>query len=394
MPQPRLGLALSGGGYRAAAFHLGVLRTLRARGLLERVAVISAVSGGAVLAAAWVARGREGFAAFEARMRAFLARDLKRRVLLAALRPDRLARLLLDPAYSLTEVMAVVLDRELLGGATLGGLAGVAPRLVVNATCVNHGTGFRFTPERIGDWLVATEDRRTLECLPLSRAVAASAAFPGGFAPIVLRGRDVFAGSRAAPREILLTDGGVDDNLGVQALIAEECSELIVSDGSFPFEADERPLDRYGLPPGRRLAVAALLLATVAWGAARLDVPAWLLALAGVLAVSVLLRLRLAVALFGGVMMRGQRRGLLRRLFAGAGQRPVVYLGLGSALSRESERRLRERGIDVARLRRVRTDLALSRGELDALVALGEALADERLDALSGPRVRALGGTP
>jgi hypothetical protein len=193
----------------------------------------------------------------------------------------------------------------------------------------------------------------------------------------------VFAGSRAAPREILLTDGGVDDNLGVQALIAEECRELIVSDGSFPFEADERPLDRYGLPPRRRLATAALLLACVAWGAARFDVPAGLLALAGLLAVSVLLRLRLAVTLFGSVMMRGQRRGLLRRLFAGASERPVVYLGLGSALSHESERRLRERGIDVARLRQVRTDLALSREEVDALGDLGEALAEERLVSLS-----------
>jgi NTE family protein len=351
MPPARLGLALSGGGYRAAAFHLGVLRALHARGLLERVAVISAVSGGALLAAAWVARGPEGFAAFEARMRSFLARGLKRRVALAALRPDRLARLLLDPAYSLTEVMAAVLDRELLNGTTLGSLADVAPRLVVNATCVNHGTGFRFTPDRIGDWLVATEDRRVLGAFSLARAVAASAAFPGGFAPVVLRGRDVFAGSRAAPREILLADGGVDDNLGVQALIAEECSELIVSDGSFPFEADERPLDRYGLPLRRRLATTALLLACVGWGAARFNVPAWLLALAGLLAVAVLLRLRLAVALFGGVMMRGQRRGLLRRLFAGAAARPVVYLGLGSALSHESERRLRERGVDVARLR-------------------------------------------
>lgn len=387
MVPSRLGLALSGGGFRAAAFHLGVLRALHARGLLDRVAVVSAVSGGALLAAAWVARAREGFPAFEARMRAFLARDLKRRVLLAALRPDRLARLLVDPAYSLTEVLAAVLDRALLQGATLGSLAGVVPRLVVNATCVNHGTGFRFTPERIGDWLVATEDRRTLARFPLARAVAASAAFPGGFAPVVLRTRDLFAASRAAPREILLTDGGVDDNLGVQALIAGECTGLIVSDGSFPFEADERPLDRYGLPPGRRLAVAGLLLAVVAWGAARLDIPTWLLALAGLSSVAAALRLRLAIALFSGVMMRGQRRGLLRSLFGGAA-RPVVYLGLGSALSRESERRLRARGIDVARLRQVRTDLALAREDVDGLVALGEALAEQRLAGLgesSGP---------
>jgi hypothetical protein len=251
----------------------------------------------------------------------------------------------------------------------------------VNATCVNHGTGFRFSADRIGDWLVATEDRRTLGSFPLARAVAASAALPGVFAPLVLRGCDAFAGSRQPPREILLTDGGVDDNLGVQALLAEQCSPLVVSDGSFPFVAEPRPLDRYGLPPVRRAVLAALLLAFAAWGAARFDLPASALALAGMLTVLLALRLRLAVDLFGGVMLRGQRRGLLRRLFAGTDTRPCVYVGLSSALSHDSERRLRGRGIDVAALRRIRTDLALSRGEVDGLVSLGEALAEERLRA-------------
>jgi predicted acylesterase/phospholipase RssA len=373
----RLGLALSGGGFRAAAFHLGVLRGLDQRGLLDRVEAVSAVSGGAMLAAAWVASDRR-FDAFEARMRAFLSRDLKSRVLLAALRPDRLLRLAADPAYSLTEVLAHVLDRDLLGGATLGSLAGRRPRLVVSATCVNHGTGWRFAPDRIGDWILKTEDRHTLARFRLSRAVVASAAFPGGFAPVVLDPR-LFAASAAPPREVLLTDGGVDDNLGVQALFSEECTRLVVSDGSYPFVPDPRPLDRFGLTAGRRVALGALLAALTAWGAARLDAPAGLLVAAGVLLVAIALRLRLALFLFGGVMMRGQRRALLRRVFAGRLAVPVAYVGLASALSAESERRLRDRGIDVSALRRIRTDLALTRGEVDGLVALGEALVNERL---------------
>jgi predicted acylesterase/phospholipase RssA len=43
---PRLCLALSGGGIRSAAFQIGVLQGLRDRGLLSRVDLISAVSGG------------------------------------------------------------------------------------------------------------------------------------------------------------------------------------------------------------------------------------------------------------------------------------------------------------------------------------------------------------
>lgn len=47
----RLGLALSGGGFRAAFFHLGVLRRLAELDLLRHVTSISTVSGGSILAA-------------------------------------------------------------------------------------------------------------------------------------------------------------------------------------------------------------------------------------------------------------------------------------------------------------------------------------------------------
>lgn len=47
----RIGLALSGGGYRGAAYHLGVLRILNRLGVLDKVDVISSVSGGSIVAA-------------------------------------------------------------------------------------------------------------------------------------------------------------------------------------------------------------------------------------------------------------------------------------------------------------------------------------------------------
>src|SRR5258705_8880400 len=48
----RIGLALSGGGVRAATFHMGVLKRLAVEGLLERVSAISTVSGGSLVTAA------------------------------------------------------------------------------------------------------------------------------------------------------------------------------------------------------------------------------------------------------------------------------------------------------------------------------------------------------
>lgn len=46
---PRLGLALSGGGFRAALYHVGVVAALAEAGLLGRVEALSAVSGGSVV---------------------------------------------------------------------------------------------------------------------------------------------------------------------------------------------------------------------------------------------------------------------------------------------------------------------------------------------------------
>ncbi|TMK27526.1 MAG: patatin-like phospholipase family protein, partial [Alphaproteobacteria bacterium] len=47
----RIGLALSGGGFRATLYHLGLVRFLRDAGLLSQVTHITSVSGGSVFAA-------------------------------------------------------------------------------------------------------------------------------------------------------------------------------------------------------------------------------------------------------------------------------------------------------------------------------------------------------
>src|ERR1019366_9489163 len=56
-PEFQLGLALSGGGFRAMLFHLGSLWRINDLGLLKRLNVITSVSGGSIisgaLAAAW-----------------------------------------------------------------------------------------------------------------------------------------------------------------------------------------------------------------------------------------------------------------------------------------------------------------------------------------------------
>ena len=57
-----LGLALSGGGSRAAAFHCGTLSALRELGLTDKIGVVSTVSGGSLFGAAWMAARARGAA--------------------------------------------------------------------------------------------------------------------------------------------------------------------------------------------------------------------------------------------------------------------------------------------------------------------------------------------
>jgi len=77
-----VGLALSGGGSRAIAFHLGCLRALRDKNLLSRIQVISAVSGGAVIAAMY-AYSEDSFSSFEDRVFRLLQDGFKQTSLVA-----------------------------------------------------------------------------------------------------------------------------------------------------------------------------------------------------------------------------------------------------------------------------------------------------------------------
>src|SRR3954462_6403938 len=47
----RLAVCLSGGGYRAAIFHVGALRRLNELGVLSKIDTITSVSGGSIIAA-------------------------------------------------------------------------------------------------------------------------------------------------------------------------------------------------------------------------------------------------------------------------------------------------------------------------------------------------------
>jgi NTE family protein len=249
-------VTLSGGGARAAAFGLGVLRELkdtaltvngRPTTLLDEVALISGVSGGSVLAAHYAAFGDESLAGFETE---FLRSNFEGGLIHLALSPMKLWRLS-SPWYGRSHVLAERLEK-LFRGRTFGDLAARprSPDLLITATDLTTGAPFEFTPEQFA--LICSD----LAQLPLSFAVAASSSVPLLLTPMTLRNyaghcetapvalpaaaadnnyrtrlRDDDKASYADAAErpfIHLVDGGLVDNLGVRGVL-----DRIVSAGSF-----------------------------------------------------------------------------------------------------------------------------------------------------------------
>lgn len=179
----RVGVALSGGGFRAAAFHLGVLKRLEELGVLPRIEALSCVSGGSITGALYALRcaergGTPGSYPVDqliAELSPVLSDNLRGRALFGT--PARAARALwsfLSPTVTRIGLIVNELDRQLFRGAKLSDLP---PWILVNATNLRTGRAWKFYRDRAGDYLVGATERT--EHIRVAEAVAASAAYPG-----------------------------------------------------------------------------------------------------------------------------------------------------------------------------------------------------------------------
>lgn len=234
-PEEGTALCLSGGGYRAMLFHVGVLWRLNEAGLLRGLQRISSVSGGSITAGVlgrnWADLGFEEEVAV--RFRQALVDPVRR---LARTDVDITGVLggALSPWTSVADRVQEAYDRELFRGATMQDLPD-EPRFVFHATNLESGVLMRLSKPYLADYRVGRVDRPTF---PLALAVTASSAFPPFLSPcrLDLRGADWVTepGNDLADREgfrdeISLSDGGVYDNLGIESAW-KRYRTLLVSD--------------------------------------------------------------------------------------------------------------------------------------------------------------------
>lgn len=254
-----LGIALSGGGFRATLFSLGSLWRLNDAGLLGRLDRVTSVSGGSILLGVLAHRWRQlqftdgrasNFeAAIAAPVRDFCAKTIDIGAGLAGL---------LVPFKSAGDFLADRYAKSLFGATTIEDLPAAgesgAPKFIFYATNLQTGRSFRFRQDLMADYMLGV---CTGAKVPLAVAVAASSAFPPIFSPIVLHtdplswadGGDL-PNLAALRRRIVLADGGVYDNMGLESLI-DHVDIALVSDAGAPFAIDEAPPEDHLLQLGR-----------------------------------------------------------------------------------------------------------------------------------------------
>ncbi len=298
----KVGLGLSGGGFRASLFHIGVLAKLAELDVLKHVEVLSCVSGGSILGGHYYLEvknllenkadediTRQDYIDIVRRLeRDFLQgvqKNIRTRVAAELLTNLKMIFL---PGYSRTMRAGELYEKWLFSkvpdgnGAKLRWITDLyvkpkgekveffkpradnwkrrakVPDIILNVTTLNTGHNWQFTASWMGEPPVGIntevdanyrlrrmyywEAPERHQCIRLGHAVAASACVPGLFEPLVLKGLyDNIT--------VQLVDGGVHDNQGIVGLLEQDCDVLLISDASGQMGTQNEPSSGFlGVP--------------------------------------------------------------------------------------------------------------------------------------------------
>ena len=293
----KVGLALSGGGFRASLFHIGVLARLAELDVSRHVEVLSCVSGGSILGAYYYLEvqrlletkadsqiSRQDYIDIVHRLEKNFLKGVQSNIRTRVFaNPIKNLKMAVSSGYTRTHRAGELYEKELYSRIEDG--KGDAPRymrnlivhplnddstknqgfrpkshnwrraakvpvLVLNSTSLNTGHLWQFTAtwmgEPPGDINVAIDSNERLrrmyyqEAPPghpkmrLGYAVGSSACVPGVFTPLRLK-------NLYPDRDVLLVDGGVHDNQGTASLLEQDCAVVLVSDASGQMDSQAHP---------------------------------------------------------------------------------------------------------------------------------------------------------
>jgi NTE family protein len=278
----KIGLSLSGGGFRATAYHIGTLKKLNDMNILKDVDIISSVSGGSITSAYYGLFGKN-FNEFEnglikkVHLSIIKGIILSPRFILISLIIISLVLfmcVLLFTSYAwssfalliiililffnnqfkllpLSKIIEYLYNRHFFEGKVLNDLQD-NPIIAINSTNLETGRPFTFSKNKMSDssYFYPQDKGKSItfnsSLFPIARAVAASTCVPFAFTPIKIN-KQFFDNSndfkRVKPR---LVDGGVYDNQGIHKITQKgssyECDIIITSDAGniFPYQNNYR----------------------------------------------------------------------------------------------------------------------------------------------------------
>ena len=311
---PKLGLALSGGGHRAAFFHIGVLARLAELGLLRPIQVISTVSGGSIVGALYYLHVKnlleskadaeitdadyvDVVRAVEHEYREAAATNVRGAGWANVLENFRMAL----PTYTRTDRIGALYEKRFYAKAwgdrpKRGGRIAMrdlliepkghqgafdpddanaarkapVPILLLEATTLNTGHNWRFEAMYMGEPpRQGTTDQSAREDVDKNTILQrtkwadlpeACRDFPLGSAVV---SSACFPGGfppMIVPGlfddlKVELVDGGVHDNQGVEGLVDRGCSHWIISDGSGQMPDLAKPSTRLPAVLGRVISI-------------------------------------------------------------------------------------------------------------------------------------------
>jgi len=242
MDNKKVGIALSGGGFRATLFHLGSIYRLNELGWLTTINEITSVSGGSI-AAAYLGYKWSNLN-FVNGVASNLATEVINPLRIFCSKTIDIWSILkgwLDPFHAPSSYVAANY-RTLFGNATLQDLPNdnEGPRFTIYATSLQTGVSVRFSRPYIGEYRLGLYRNPDTK---LATAVAASSGFPPLFCPVVIKldpskwdektKGDLFQ-NQELRETMLLGDGGIYDNLGIERLDGYET--VLVSNAGAPFD--------------------------------------------------------------------------------------------------------------------------------------------------------------
>ena len=291
----KIGLALSGGGFRASLYHIGVLARLAELDVLRKVEVLSCVSGGSIIGAYYYLEVRQLLQTTpDSKITAQNYIDIVERIsgkFLAGVQRNLRTRVIADwwsnfkmmffQNYSRTNKMGELYEKELFSRIEddkerwLNKLfiypigengerndsfkpkydnrlrSAKVPILILNATTLNTGHNWQFTASWMGESPAAiqeidgnyrlrrmyykeTGEEKYQRKIRMGEAVGASSCVPGMFEPLVL--------SQLYENKVVrLVDGGVHDNQGICGLLEQDCEVMLISDASGQMSSIDDP---------------------------------------------------------------------------------------------------------------------------------------------------------